>query len=87
MSAFNRPPRRRLSERQKTLVRGIVGIGMILLGVLFLTTQTIAYAPGDYRGSEAYRVVAGGLSSGAGLVVLLSIRFARLRRWSGPRRK
>ena len=73
MSRLQRPPRRPLTDRQKTLVSAIVGVGAILLGALFLIGPNISYAPGDIRASSGYSLFTGGLAIALGIIVLVSI--------------
>ena len=71
MSWLNRPPRRPLSATQRKLVGGTVGIGAIVLGILFVLGPKIGYPAGDYRGSTAFAVLSGGLAIAIGIFVLV----------------
>ena len=68
---MNRPPRRPLSGGQMKLVGGTVGIGAIVLGILFVVGPKIGYAAGDYRGTTAFAVLSGGLAIAIGILVLI----------------
>ena len=79
MSTPDRPPRHPLGQRAQTAVRAVVGSVFVVLGLAFATTSNIKYAPGDIRGTAAFGLVTGGVMLVLGIVVLLSIRYPRLR--------
>ena len=85
MSMFRLQPPRPVSERAGVAIRAIGGITLIVFGVVFAATSTIQYAPGDIRGTAAYKLAIGGGVIVLGIVSLLSIRFRRLRGRQRPR--
>ena len=79
----NRPSRSPLPEAWRNALKAGFGLGFIVFGTVVAVIRNIEYVPGDVRGTDAYHWIWGGVFVAAGIWLLLSIHYPRLR---GPRR-
>ena len=80
----DRPPGYLLDDQQANVLRAVLGTFFIAVGVLTAVVRNTEYAPGDYRGSDAYHWMSGAVLLAIGVWLNLSIRYPTLR---GPWRR
>jgi xanthine/uracil permease len=60
-------------------VRAALGLIFIVVGVVAAVVRNVEYVPGDVRGTDAFHWISGGVIVAAGIWLLVSIRYPRLR--------